>query len=168
MPRHLQPHSLYVLSSKEVATLLFRGCVFLDRLEQVEELKSVGFDMRAAIPILNIPIRRRVYTKEEVYRQLTPRHRPVLAWLTHLPDRVVVEVVQEVLAKLELHLVEDMDNKLVLIKLILNKVVNIEGKKINYFYFGLYSLLSIIQRFFIDKLHFRYIYNRVAVGRKYP
>ena len=105
MPRHLQPHSLYVLSSKEVATLLFRGCVFLDRLEQVEELKSVGFDMRAAIPILNIPIRRRVHTKEEVHRQLTPHHRPVLAWLTHLPDRVVQDVVQEVLAMLELHLV---------------------------------------------------------------
>ena len=154
MPRHLQPHSLYVLSSKEVATLLFRGCVFLDRLEQVEELRSVGFDVGASIPTLTIPVRRRGHTKEEVYRQLTPRHRPVLAWLTHLPDRVVVEVVQEVLAKLELHLVEDMDNKLVLIKLILNKLVNIERKRVNDFYFGLHSLLSIIQGFQIDKLHF--------------
>ena len=165
MPRHLQPHSLYVLSSKEVATLLFRGCVFLDRLEQVEELKSVGRDVGAAIPVI---VRRKARGKEDVYSQLPPHHRPVLAWLTHLPDRVVQDIVQEVLSKLELHLVEDMDNKLVLIKLILSKVVNIEGKKINYFYFGLYSLLSIIQRFFIDKLHFRYIYNRVAVGRKYP
>ena len=154
MPRHLQPHSLYVLSSKEVATLLFRGCVFLDRLEQVEELKSVGFDVGAAIPTLTIPIRRRLHTKEEVYRQLTPRHRPVLAWLSHLPDRVVMEVVQEVLAKLELHLVEDMDNKLVIIKLILNKAVKIERKRVNNFYFGLHSLLSIIQGFHIDKLHF--------------
>ena len=151
MPRHLQPHSLYVLSSKEVATLLFRGCVFLDRLEQVEELKSVGRDVGAAIPVI---VRRTACGKEDVHRQLTPRHRPVLAWLSHLPDRVVMEVVQEVLAKLELHLVEDMDNKLVLIKLILNKAVKIERKRVNNFYFGLHSLLSIIQGFHIDKLHF--------------
>ena len=151
MPRHLQPHSLYVLSSKEVATLLFRGCVFLDRLEQVEELKSVGRDVGAAIPVI---VRRKARGKEDVYSQLAPHHRPVLAWLTHLPDRVVQDVVQEVLSKLELRLVEDMDNKLVIIKLILNKIVNIERKRVNDFYFGLYSLLSIIQGFQIDKLHF--------------
>ena len=162
MPRHLQPHSLYVLSSKEVATLLFRSCIFLDRLEQVEELKSVGRDVGAAIPVI---VRRTARGKEDVYRQLTPHQRPVLAWLSHLPDRVVQDVVQKLLAKLELpgcHLaVADQllgllaSSPIVRIKLILNKLVNIEWKKVNNFYFGLHSLLSIIQGFRIEKLHFR-------------
>ena len=70
-------------------------------------------------------------------------------WLSNLPDKVVEDVVQEFLAKLETHLLEDMDNKLIL------TLINIERMKINDFYFGLHSLFSIIQGFQLDTLQFR-------------
>ena len=88
-------------------------------------------------------------SKEEVFTQLSPRHQPLLTWLAHLPDRVVQDVVQEVLARLEQHLLEDMDNKLIL------TLINIEKMRINDFYFGLHSLLAIIQGFQLDCLQFR-------------
>ena len=84
-----------------------------------------------------------------MFTQLSPRHQPLLTWLAHLPDRVVQDVVQEVLARLEQHLLEDMDNKLIL------TLINIEKMRINDFYFGLHSLLAIIQGFQLDCLQFR-------------
>ena len=94
-------------------------------------------------------------SKEEVFTQLSPRHQPLLTWLAHLPDRVVQDVVQEVLARLEQHLLEDMDNKLIL------TLINIEKMRINDFYFGLHSLLAIIfkllskhKHLFVKHAHF--------------
>ena len=81
--------------------------------------------------------------------QISPSHKPVLSWLSNLPDRVVEDVVRELLARLETHLLEDMDNKLIL------TLINIEKMKINDFYFGLHSLFSIIQGFQLESLQFR-------------
>ena len=88
-------------------------------------------------------------SKEEVHLQISESHRPVLSWLSHLPDRVVEDVVVELLARLETHLLEDMDNKLIL------TLINIEKMRINDFYFGLHSLFSIIQGFQVESLQFR-------------
>ena len=88
-----------------------------------------------------IPIRRTPRSKEEVYRQLD--------WLANLQDLVVQDVAEQFLGMLERHMVEDMDNHLVMINLILNKLVK---KKV---YFGLFSLLTIIQGFQINQLKFR-------------
>ena len=56
---------------------------------------------------------------------------------------------QSLRARLEQHLLEDMDNKLIL------TLINIEKMRINDFYFGLHSLLAIIQGFQLDCLQFR-------------
>ena len=143
MPQKLQPSSLYLHASKEVASHLLLSCVFLDRLERLEELKGVVFDLKS------IPIRRTPRSKEEVYRQLGKHQLLVLDWLANLPDLVVQDVAEQFLSMLERHMVEDMDNHLVMINLILNKLVK---KKV---YFGLFSLLTIIQGFQINQLKFR-------------
>ena len=144
MPQHLQPSSLYLLCGREVSGHLFNTCRTLDnQLDQNDDLdtRDPVLSPRRSPP--NSP------SKEEVYIQLSPQHRMLMDWLSNLPDKVVEDVVQEFLAKLETHLLEDMDNKLIL------TLINIDKMKINDFYFGLYSLLSIIQGFQLDSLQFR-------------
>ena len=59
------------------------------------------------------------------------------------------DVIKEFLEKLETHLLEDMDNKLIL------TLINIEKMRMNDFYFGLYSLFLVIQGFQLERLEFR-------------
>jgi hypothetical protein len=86
--------------------------------------------------------------REEVYLHLSPEHRVLLDWLSNLPDRVIEDVVRNFLAKLETHLLDDMDNKLIL------TMINIEKMKMNDFFFGVHSLLSVVQGFQLYSLHF--------------
>ena len=147
MPQHLQPPSLYLLCGRDVSSLLFSTCRSLDnQIEQPDD----GLGGNDNDPVLS-PRRSptKSPSKEEVYLQLSPQHKALMDWLSNLPDKVVEDVVQEFLAKLETHLLEDMDNKLIL------TLINIDKMKVNDFYFGLYSLLSIIQGFQLDSLQFR-------------
>ena len=144
MPRHLQPPGLYQVSTNTVASLLFSSCRSLDNTTLEAE-----FDDRDE-SLLSSPRKTpKSPSKEEVLFQISPSHKPVLSWLSHLPDRVVEDVVRELLVRLETHLLEDMDNKLIL------TMINIEKMKINDFYFGLHSLFSIIQGFQLESLQFR-------------
>jgi len=147
MPLHLEPSSLYLVSSREVSNLLFTCCRRLDNdIEQPES--DFNHDILAS-PRKYTP--KQSPSKEEVYlrlSQLSEQHQQLLDWLSNLPDRVVEDVVHQFLNKLELHLLEDMDNKLIL------TLINIEKMKINDFYFGLYSLLSVVQGFHIESLKF--------------
>ena len=101
MPRHLQPPALYTVTSRAVAALLYTSCRQLDQLERAEQLEEPQLSPRTP-------------TQQEVQAQLSPRHQQLLAWLAHLPDPVVEDVVRELLASLEGHLLEDINRKLVL------------------------------------------------------
>ena len=145
MPRHLQPPGLYQVTTNTVASLLFSSCRSLDNATLETELDDIKDESLLSSP-RKTP---KSPSKEEVLLQICPSHKPVLSWLSHLPDRVVEDVVKELLARLETHLLEDMDNKLIL------TLINIERMKINDFYFGLHSLFSIIQGFQLESLQFR-------------
>ena len=143
MPQHLKPVRLYDLTCREVATLLFSSCRRLDNLEHIDEEER-------ARDILSSPSKTpRTPDREELSLQLSPNHRKLLDWLANLPDRVVEDVIKDFLEKLETHLLEDMDNKLIL------TLINIEKMRMNDFYFGLYSLFLIIQGFQLETLKFR-------------
>ena len=143
MPQHLKPVRLYDLTCREVATLLFSSCRRLDNLEHIDEEER-------ARDILSSPSKTpRTPDREELSLQLSPNHRKLLDWLANLPDRVVEDVIKDFLEKLETHLLEDMDNKLIL------TLINIEKMRMNDFYFGLYSLFLIIQGFQLETLEFR-------------
>lgn len=143
MPQHLKPVRLYDLTCREVATLLFSSCRRLDNLEHIDEEER-------ARDILSSPSKTpRTPDREELSLQLSPNHRKLLDWLSNLPDRVVEDVIKDFLEKLETHLLEDMDNKLIL------TLINIEKMRMNDFYFGLYSLFLIIQGFQLETLEFR-------------
>ena len=135
MPRHLQPAALYTVTSRAVAALLYTSCRQLDQLQRAEQLEEPQLSPRTP-------------TQEEVAAQLSPRHQQLLAWLAHLPDPVVQDVVRELLAGLERHLLEDLDRKLVL------AIINIERMRVNDFYFGLHSLLGLVQGFQVTSLQF--------------
>ena len=135
MPRHLQPPALYTVTSRAVAALLHTSCRQLDQLARAEQLEEPQLSPRTP-------------TQEEVLAQLSPRHQQLLAWLAHLPHPVVEDVVRELLAALERHLLEDLDRKLVL------AIINIERMRVNDFYFGLYSLLALVQGFQVTSLQF--------------
>ena len=143
MPQHLKPVRLYDLTCREVATLLFSSCRRLDNLEHIDEEER-------ARDILSSPSKTpRTPDREELSLQLSPNHRKLLDWLANLPDRVVEDVIKDFLEKLGTHLLEDMDNKLIL------TLINIEKMRMNDFYFGLYSLFLIIQGFQLETLEFR-------------
>jgi len=142
---HIAPLSLYSLSSKGVASLLVRGCQELDNqweepVQDKEDRDLVLSPDRKAV--LHPPDR------EEVYLQLSPPHRTLLDWLTNLPDRVVEDVVVEFLTKVEVQLLKDKDQKLIM------SLINIEQMKINDFFFGVHSLLSLVQGFEMESLKF--------------
>jgi len=143
MPKHLVPSSLYSLSSKGVASLLLSGCQALDKQweepDQEDRKLLLSPDRRA---VLHSPDR------EEVYLQLSPAHRTLLDWLTNLPDRVVEDVVVDFITKVEAQLLKDKDQKLIM------SLINIEQMKLSDFFFGVHSLLSLIQGFEIQSLQF--------------
>ena len=125
MPNRLAPSSLCSLSSKCVASLLLKGCQTLDKMwvEPIEEDQQLLLSpSRSAV--LHPPDR------EEVYLQLSPTHRTVLDWLCNLPDMVVEDVVADLLAMVEVQLLEDKDKKLIM------TLINIEQMNINDFFFG--------------------------------
>jgi len=145
MPKHISVAPLYTLSSKRVASLLVRGCQVLDK--QWEEPHHDHEDRQLVLS----PDRQAVLhppDREEVYLQLSPPHRTLLDWLTNLPDRVVEDVVAEFLAKVEVQLLKDKDQKLMM------SLLNIEQMQINDFFFGVHSFLSLIQGFEIESLKF--------------
>jgi len=145
MPNHKSVSSLYCLSCKCVSSLLVRGCQALDKqwkepvLDQEDRQLVLSPDRKA---VLHPPDR------EEVYLQLSPPHRTLLDWLTNLPDRVVEDVVTEFLAEVEVQLLKDKDQKLIM------SLINIEKMNINDFFFGVHSLLSLIQGFEIESMKF--------------
>jgi len=143
MPTHLIPSSLYTLSSEGVASLLLSGCKSLDNKWQqpAEEDKLSPKKTPFSLP-------HKSPGREEVYLHLSLEHRALLDWLSNLPDRVIEDVVRSFLAKLETHLVDDMDNKLIM------TLINIEQMKMNDFFFGVHSLLSVVQGFQLLSLHF--------------
>ena len=144
MPHHLRPVKLYEFSCKEVASLVFRTCKRLDN-----ELEKIDDEDRPH-EVFSSPTKSPCKTpdREELCLQLSPRHRNLLEWLSNLPDRVVEDVIKYFLEKLETHLLEDMDNKLIL------TLINIEKMRMNDFYFGLYSLFLVIQGFQLERLEF--------------
>ena len=144
MPHHLRPVRLYDISSKEVASLVFRTCKRLDN-----ELEKIDDEERPH-DVFSSPTKSPCKTpdREELCLQLSPSHRNLLEWLSNLPDRVVEDVIKQFLEKLETHLLEDMDNKLIL------TLINIEKMRMNDFYFGLYSLFLVIQGFQLERLEF--------------
>ena len=123
MPRHLRPVKLYEFSCKEVASLVFRTCKRLDN-----ELEKIDDEERPH-DVFSSPTKSPCKTpdREELRLQLSPRHRTLLEWLSNLPDRVVEDVIKQFLEKLETHLLEDMDNKLIL------TLINIEKMRMEYF-----------------------------------
>ena len=139
MPNHKSVSSLYCLSCKCVSSLLVDGCQALDK--QWKEPVTDQKDMQLVL-IHDPPDR------EELYLQLSPPHRTLLDWLTHLPDRVVEDVVTEFLAKVEVQLLKDKDQKLIM------SLINIEKMNINDFFFGVHSLLSLVQGFEIQTMKF--------------
>eukprot|EP00092_Neocalanus_flemingeri_P009535 GFUD01010263.1.p1 GENE.GFUD01010263.1~~GFUD01010263.1.p1 ORF type:complete len:623 (-),score=247.21 GFUD01010263.1:60-1928(-) len=147
MPIRLAPSSLYSTTSKCVASLLLRGCQTLDK-RWVEPLEEEGQQLLSPVksPARNAVLR--PPDREEVYLQLSPGHRTVLDWLSNLPDRVVEDVVVDLLAKVEVQLLEDKDKKLIM------TLINIDQMKINDFFFGVHSLLSLIQGFELQTLKF--------------
>jgi len=145
MPSYLAPSSLYSLSSQQVASILLAGCKALDsKLQQpvVDQERHVS----PKKPQTRSP--HKSPGREEVYLHLSPEHRVVLDWLSNLPDRVIEDVVRTFLVKLETHLLDDMDNKLIL------TLINIEKMRMNDFFFGVHSLLSVVQGFQLSSLHF--------------
>eukprot|EP00090_Calanus_glacialis_P027302 TRINITY_DN4299_c0_g1_i4.p1 TRINITY_DN4299_c0_g1~~TRINITY_DN4299_c0_g1_i4.p1 ORF type:complete len:619 (-),score=259.77 TRINITY_DN4299_c0_g1_i4:96-1952(-) len=143
MPPRVAPSSLYSLSCQGVACLLLKGCQALDKRweEPSQEDQQMLLSPDRGAP-LHPPDR------EEVYLQLSPAHRTILDWLVNLPDRVVEEVVVDLLAKVEVQLLEDKDQKLIM------SIINIEKMKISDFFFGVHSLLSLVQGFEIQSLKF--------------
>eukprot|EP00092_Neocalanus_flemingeri_P007056 GFUD01007623.1.p1 GENE.GFUD01007623.1~~GFUD01007623.1.p1 ORF type:complete len:628 (-),score=196.56 GFUD01007623.1:149-2032(-) len=144
MPVRLIPSSLYSLSSQGVATLLLAGCKSLDnKWQQPIEHENPSSLIKAPFGLPH-----KSPGREEVYLHLSPEHRTLLDWLSNLPDRVIEDVVSNFLAKLETHLLDDMDNKLIL------TMINIEKMKMKDFFFGVHSLLSLVQGFQLHSLHF--------------
>jgi len=145
MPNHKSVSSLYCLSCKCVSSLLVRGCQALDKqwkepvLYQEDRQLVLSPDRKAVLPPPD---------REEVYLQLSPPHRTLLDWLTNLPDRVVEDVVTEFLAEVEVQLLKDKDQKLIM------SLINIEKMNINDFFFGVHSLLSLVQGFEIESMKF--------------
>jgi len=144
MPVHLIPSSLYSLSSQGVATLLLAGCKSLDnKLQQPTEQDRICSPRKNPCGLPHVSPGR-----EEVYLHLSSEHRTLLDWMSNLPDGVIEDVVRNFLEQLETHLVDDMDNKLIL------TLINIEKMKMNDFFFGVHSLLSVVQGFQLCSLHF--------------
>jgi len=121
-----------------VASLLLTGCQTLDK-EWVEPSQD---EEEEVVPFI------KPTGREDVFLQLSPTHRTVLDWLSNLPDRVLEEVVVDLLAKVEKQLLEDKDKKLIM------TLINIEHMKINDFFFGVHSLLSLVQGFELQSLKF--------------
>ena len=144
MSTHLLPSSLYSLSNQKVATILLEGCKALDsKLQQpVDQDRHISPKNTHSISPHKSPGR------EEVSLHLSPEHRAVLDWLSNLPDRVIEDVVRDFLVILETCLLDDMDNKLIL------TLINIEKMKMNDFFFGVHSLLAVVQGFQLHSLHF--------------
>ena len=125
MPLHLIPSSLYSISSQEVANIFLAGCKSLDSKLQ----KPLYQDRHSSPQKVQVSSDHKSPDREEVYLHLSPEHRVVLDWLSNLPDRVIEDVVRNFLAKLETDLLEDMDNKVIL------TLINIEKMKMNDFFF---------------------------------
>ena len=123
---------------------MFKTCKRLD-----SELEKID-DEEKPHDVFSSPTKspRKTPNREELRLQLSPNHRNLLEWLSNLPDRVVEDVIKEFLDKLETHLLEDMDNKLIM------TLINIEKMRMNDFYFGLYSLFLVIQGFQLETVEF--------------
>ena len=107
MPLHILPSSLYSISSQEVANILLAGCKSLDsKLQQ-----PLDQDRHSSPQKIQVSSDHKSPGREEVYQHLSPEHRVVLDWFSNLPDRVIEDVVRDFLEKLEIDLLEDMDNK---------------------------------------------------------
>jgi len=87
-------------------------------------------------------------SREEVSSILPAEQRPILSWLSHLPDPVVETVVGHLLDQVETQLMEDKDKKLIM------TLINIEHMKVNDFFFGIHSLLSLVRGFHLSSLQF--------------
>lgn len=146
MPRKKEPVSLTEASSRSVASLLLRGCQTLDRRwEEPAQPPQLGSPTRPSLgspnPFLSPP-------REEVPSLLPAEQRPLLSWLSHLPDPVVETVVAHLLEQVETQLMEDKDKKIIM------TLINIEHMKVNDFFFGIHSLLSMVRGFQLSSLQF--------------
>ena len=144
MPAHLNPSSLFSLSSQAVANTLLTGCRALDGKLQQPKLHDRQISPKKG----QIRSPYKSPCMEEVSLHLSPEHRSVLDWLSNLPGRVIEDVIRIFVTKLETHLLDDMDNKLIL------TMINIENMKMNDFFFGVHSLLCVVQGFQLESLHF--------------
>jgi len=143
MPRYKEPPSLQEVCCKEVSSLLLTGCQTLDRRWEEPD-----------IPLINSPVKSPVKSsinsvcREELVLSLPADQREVLDWMVHLPDIVVERVVSIMLEMVETQLLEDKDRKLIM------TLINIEKMRVNDFFFGVHSLLSIVQGCRLQNLHF--------------
>ena len=127
---------LHSLGVSAAANLLLSGCQRIDSVTDPFNKTGPG----TGKPILSP-------SRDEVDLSLTERERRVKAWLGHLPDTVVEEVVTAALANLETKLLVDKDKKLIL------TLINIEKIKVNDFFFGIHSLLNVLRGFYIVNLN---------------
>jgi len=146
MPQQKVPGSLGEASAKLVAGLLLKGCQALDRRwQEPAQSPQLGSPPRPSMePHTYLPS----LSREEVSSILPAEQRPILSWLSHLPDPVVETVVGHLLDQVETQLMEDKDKKLIM------TLINIEHMKVNDFFFGIHSLLSLVRGFQLSSLQF--------------
>ena len=138
MPNKVLPRSLYTLSTHQVSSLLLKGCQnnamhYFNRTEKqnIHHVESLQ----------KFPCRR-----EDIQEYISPSNRMVSEWLSNLPDRVVEDVVKWFLTKLETHLVYDLDNNFIF--------TLIENMKTNNLFYSVHALLSVLQGFHLESIHF--------------
>jgi len=144
MPVHRTARSLQDLSCRVVASILLDSCKDLDTKIHLQGA-SCGNRNQQTSPRVSP---RKSPAKQEVWQSLNSGQRRLLQWLSHLPETIVEDVIKLFLSQLESFLLEDIDNKLIL------TLINIDKMKMNDFFFGVHSLLSLVQAFQLTSLHF--------------
>ena len=140
MPSHHQPSSLYFLSNQMVANLLLSGCKEVDRKIQQQHDRMEN-KIQNKLPCISS-------YKEEIFGSLPPEQGFLFEWLSNLPDTVVEEVVHSFQRKLEISLMDDMEENLNW------KFNHIDKMHMNESFFGVNSLLTVIQGFQLNSIYF--------------
>ena len=140
MPTHHQPSSLYFLSNHMVANLLLSGCKRVDKI--IQQQKDKDKDRSHDKLVCNSSCR------EEDCSSLSAEQELLFEFLSNLPDTVVEEVVQSFQAKLETFLMDDMEDNLN------ENTKHIDNKEMTDSFFGVNSLLTVIQGFQLNSVFF--------------
>ena len=142
MPQRKSASSLVDLSSRRASELLLIGCETTDKLWEPPPRAPPT----SSLSPLSSPVKSQ--SGPEIPANITRNHEVIRTWLWNLPNNALENVVKDLLDKVEQQLLEDKDKKLIM------ALINIESMRMNDFFFGVHSLLTILRGRNIANIHF--------------